>query len=176
MLFFLKNKENDKLWRELKSEVYRRGFFINIFITILFLIYLYLCVFYHFFDMPEYIFLFVAPLLFTILTQIIDYTFFQKVICKRIEKQQETIDLLMQKAGLSNPSPIIKVENKGELVETLCKYLSVDDVATRCVIAELLGDMGGTSANEALKNLLFDTDDKVRAAAQKSLEKLLVKA
>jgi hypothetical protein len=36
--------------------------------------------------------------------------------------------------------------------------------------------MGGTSANEALKNLLFDTDDKVRAAAQKSLEKLLVKA
>jgi cation transport ATPase len=115
MSFFLKNKENDKLWRELKSEVYQRSFVINIVLTILFLTSLYLSVIYDYFNIPSYIFIFAAPFLFVILTRFIDFTFYQRALCKRIEKQQETIDFLMQKAGLSNPSPIIKVENKEEL-------------------------------------------------------------
>ena len=81
----------------------------------------------------------------------------------------------MLKAGLSNASAFTNVEKKEELVEALCKLVFVGDVATRCCITESLGELGGSTASKTLKQLLLDTDDKVRSKAKLSLERLSLK-
>ncbi len=172
---FKSGKETDKLWRSLLFEVRQIWFMRTIGIDLLCIIILYFYIDFDFSGIPTYI---IIPAVFIfggIISYAIYYHIFLKSLCKVLQRQQEKLDILLQKEGITEASAFTNVENKEELVEALCKLVFVSDVATRCCITESLGELGGSTASKTLKQLLLDTDDKVRSKAKLSLERLSLK-
>lgn len=96
-------------------------------------------------------------------------------VCRRMQKQEETMDKFKKLLGITDPSNQITVQDKEKLIDSLITMLDNADKETRRFTAQILGELGNPRALSALSNLLGDSDKSVASAAMRSIEKLTIK-
>ncbi len=173
---WFRTKPEDKLWKEI-DEKGKRGY-----VFFYLIIYLIVCVLgelavrnsdIH--DIKAIPFI-VAPFLAALIGTIWYLQRIIKEVCRRIQKQEETMDKFKQILGITDPSKEITVKDKEKLINSLITMLDNTDKETRRFTAQILGELGNPRALSALSNLLMDSDKTVVSAAMRSIEKLTLKA
>lgn len=163
-----KTKPEDKLWREVNRKLDKKANVIFIFVMALLILYIGI-------DWrldPSIIKGFSLGILIVISVITLQLYSASISLCRIIQKQQEQIDKLLEKAGIIKPKTEITIEVKDKLLNKLFELLLNEDAETRRFSAELLGDLGDKRALAPLINLLSDPDKQVVKTAKQVIEKL----